>query len=277
MPYIYVNGIRMYYISQGAGHPLLLITGVGYGGWFWHKVLPGLAGYYQVIVPDPRGSGQSDKPQGPYTVEMLATDMAELLDELHIRGAFVVGHSLGAFVAQHLVLNRPELVSKLVLAAGTFGGPNVVPITAEALEVLTSREGDQLELIQRGIEIATGPGFAEAHPEVVQELIEYRLSDAVPPHAYQAQVAAGMAMASAEASFEDRLSEIKVPTLILFGEHDRVVPPGNAPLLTERIPGAQMKILSGVGHIFPIEAPEATVKALREFFGEQKYYVGSEG
>ncbi len=269
MTIAYPNGLKMFLTRSGSGHPLLLITGVGYGGWFWHKVAADLSQRYQVIVPDPRGTGQTSKPAGPYSVEMLATDMAELLDQLKTRGAYIVGHSLGAYVAQQLVLSRPELVSKLVLAAGNFGGPHVVPITPEAYDVLTNREGDPLELIQRGIEVATAPGFVESHPEIVQELIDYRLSGAVPAEAYQAQVAAGAAMIGD--SFEERLAEIAVPTLILFGEHDRVVPPGNAELLAARIPGAQVTILPDAGHIFPIEAPDATVKALVDFLGGQRH------
>jgi pimeloyl-ACP methyl ester carboxylesterase len=266
MPKVHTNGIEIYYETHGAGPPLVLIAGVGYGLWFWHKVAPKLAEHLQVIAFDNRGAGQSDKPDGPYTVPMLAADTAGLMDVLGVRGAAVLGHSLGGYVAQELALTRPELVGQLILAATNHGGPNAIPITPEALEVLTNREGNPLELIRRGIAIAAAPGFAERQPEVAQALLEYRLTNPVPPAQYQAQVMAGAAMITT--SYEGRLHEIQVPTLILFGEHDKVVPPGNAELLANNIAGAQVKILAGVGHIFPVEDPTASVAALLDFLTE---------
>lgn len=253
VPKTNANNITIHYERSGDGPPLLLISGVGYGGWFWHKQVPVLSRHLQVITFDNRGAGASDKPAGPYTTAQMAADTAELLDALGVTGACVVGHSLGGFIAQELALTRPELVSKLVLASTTYGGPNVIPITPQALEVLTNRQGDPVELVKRGIAIAAAPGFAERQPEVVEELLRYRLTNPVPPAQYQAQV-----MAGATHNAEARIGQIGCPTLILFGEHDRVVPPGNAELLAAKIPGAQVRILSGVGHIFPIEDPEAT-------------------
>lgn len=266
MPKIKANDIQIYYEIHGSGHPLLLISGVGYGLWFWHKVVPELAKDFQVITFDNRGAGQTDKPGGYYSVPMMAADTAGLLDALNIREAYVMGHSLGGFIAQELVVSRPELVSKLVLASTNYGGKNVIPITPEALEVLTNREGDPIELVKRGIDIACAPGFAERQPEVVQELVDYRLTVPVPPLQYQAQVVAGGGMAAlTDEQVDQRMKAIQVPTLILFGEHDRVVPPGNADLMAAKIANSRVKIIPDTGHIFPIEDPKATVKALREF------------
>lgn len=255
-----VGDVQMAYEIHGEGHPLVLIAGVGYGGWFWHRVVPALAEHFQVITFDNRGAGGTDKPDGPYTTQMMAADTAGLLDGLGIRGAYVMGHSLGGFIAQELALARPDLVERLILASTTYGGPNVIPITPEALEVLTKRDGDPMELVQRGIRVACAPGFAERNPEVVEELLQYRLTNPVPPAQYQAQVTAGAAH-----NAEDRIHRITCPVLVLFGEHDRVVPPGNAELLARKLPNARVKILPNVGHIFPIEDPEATVEAMLEF------------
>ncbi len=255
-----VGDVQIAYEVTGDGPPLVLISGVGYGGWFWHKIVPPLAEHFQVITFDNRGAGESDKPPGPYTTAMMAADTAGLLDALGVQKACVLGHSLGGFIAQELALARPDLVERLVLASTTYGGSNVIPITPEALEVLTKRDGDPVELVRRGIQIACAPGFADRHPEVVQELIQYRLTNPVPPAQYQAQV-----MAGATHNAESRVSQITCPVLVLFGEHDRVVPPGNAQLLAAQLPNARVKILPGVGHVFPIEDPQATVEALLEF------------
>ncbi len=269
MPTLQSNGITIGYDITGAGYPLLLIAGVGYGRWFWHKVAPGLAKHFQVITFDNRGAGESDKPNGPYTVPMLAADTIGLLDALKIKNAYVLGHSLGGYIAQELAAARPDLVSKLILASTNFGGMKVIPITPEAMQVLTDRSGDPVELVKRGIAIAAAPGFAERQPSVAQELLQYRFTNPVPPAQYAAQVAAGAGtMAYTDAMVDARMRAIRVPTLILFGEHDKVVPNGNAELMMQKIAGARVRILPNTGHIFAIEDPQATVAAIVEFLKE---------
>lgn len=270
MPYVYANGITHYYVRRGSDHPLLLIAGAGFSGWFWNKVLPGLSESYNPIVPDPRGTGRSDMPGGPYSVETLATDMACFLDRMRVRGAFVVGHALGAYVAQWLAIHRPELVGKLVLAAGSTGGPDAVPAFPDAWDVVRNREGDTVDEAIREIEASTAPGFVERRPDVVQELLGFRLSDAVPPEVYEAQVAAEEEMLNAVEGFETRLAQIQAPVLILAAEHDRIVPPANAERLAAHIPNAKTVILPDAGHLFPIEIPEATVQALADFLSASK-------
>lgn len=260
MPTMHANNIELAYEMTGDGPPLLLIAGVGYGGWFWHRLLPALAGRFRVITFDNRGAGESAKPDGPYTVPQMASDSAGLLDALGLRDAFVVGHSLGGFIAQELTLARPDLVGRLVLAATSFGGPQAIPITPEAFDLLTNRRGDPAELVRRGIAVATAPGFAARQPETARALLAYRLTHPVPPAAYAAQVMAGAAFDAAA-----RIGAIRCPTLCLAAEFDRVVPPGNAALLAARIPGARAAILPGVGHIFPIEAPAATAATIVSF------------
>ena len=266
MPIIKSNNINIAYDINGTGHPLVFITGVGYGKWFWHKVIPGLAEKLQVITFDNRGAGDSDKPDGPYTVPMMAADTAGLLDALSIKNAYVIGHSLGGYIAQELMVTRPDLIGKLILASTNFGGTKVIPITPEAMKVLTDRSGDPVELVKRGISIACAPGFAERQPQVVQELLQYRFTNPVPPAQYAAQVAAGAGtMAYTDEIVEVRMKAIKIPTLILFGEFDNVVPPGNADLMAQKIANAKIKIIPSTGHMFPMEDPKATIKAIEEF------------
>ena len=266
MPVVEANGITIAYDQQGSGPHLVFVTGVGYGRWFWHKVVPDLAQHFTVTTFDNRGAGGSSQSPGPYTVETMTADTAGLIDALGIQGAAVMGHSLGGYIVQHLVAARPELVGKVILASTNHGGLKVIPITPEALNVLTNRVGDPLDPIRRGIAIAAAPGFIENQPEVVQELIDYRLTNPVPPAQYTAQVMAGAGTAQWSGGRINRqLAANKVPCLILFGEHDRVVPPGNAQLMAAKIPQAQIKILPNTGHIFPIEDPQATINALIQF------------
>jgi pimeloyl-ACP methyl ester carboxylesterase len=114
MPTIVANGNNLYYEVHGHGPLLVLIPGLGYNGWMWHKMIPGLAEKFQVISIDNRGSGLSDKPPGPYTAQMLAADVIGLLDAFDVRQAHIVGHSMGGFIAQAIAVDYPERVDKLI-------------------------------------------------------------------------------------------------------------------------------------------------------------------
>ncbi len=265
MPKVHTNGIDSYYEIAGAGEPLVLIAGLGYSSWMWHKMVPGLAKHYQVIAFDNRGVGQTDKPEGPYTAQMLADDTAGLLKQLGIARAAILGHSMGGFIAQALALSHPELVTQLILSATNFGGPRQIPVTPEALAVLTDMKSDPVERLKRGILISCAPGFGDAHPEIVQEWLDFRIKNPILLAPYQAQLAIGMTLMSEEAAFEHKLKNITAPTLILFGEHDKVVPPGNAELLAQQIPNSTIRILPNAGHFYPFDATNAAVAAVVEF------------
>jgi len=265
MPKVQTNGIEIYYELHGEGTPLVLISGLGYPAWEWHKMVPSLAEKFQVITFDNRGVGRSDKPAGPYTAQMLAADVAGLLDALGLEKAVIMGHSMGGFIAQAFALEYPGRVSKLILCSTNFGGPHHVPITAEAMAVLSDVTSDPLTRFRNGLVVSTAPGFAEAHPEIIQEWLEWRLANPIDVAGYQAQMAIGLGLLAEAASFEHKLPQISAPTLILFGAHDKVVPPANADLMTGKIPGSQVVILPGAGHFFPIEVPAAAAQAVIQF------------
>lgn len=267
MPRTTANGIDIYYESHGEGRPLVLISGIGYTNWQWHRMLPFLARHFQVITFDNRGVGQSDRPAGPYTAHMLAADTVGLLDALGIGQVAILGHSMGGFIAQAIALEFPHKVDRLILCSTNFGGPRHVPVTAEAMKVLTDVSGDPLTRFRNGLFISTAPGWAEKHPQAIQEWIEWRAANPIEPAPYQAQLAIGLGLLQEAAAFENHLHRIKVPTLILFGEYDKVVPPANASLLAEKIADSKVVILPNAGHFFPIEVPEAASQAVIEFLG----------
>ncbi len=268
MPTIATNGINLYYELHGRGPLVVLIPGLGYDGWMYSRMIPGLAEQFQVISIDNRGSGLSDKPAGPYTAQMLAADVIGLLDELGAAKAHIVGHSMGGFIAQALAIDYPERVDRLVLSATNFGGPHHIPITPPAMAVLTDVSGDPIERLRRGIAISTAPGFAESNAEFVESWLQYRVAHPIDPAGYQAQLAIGLGLLSEAASFEHQLGRVTAPTLLLFGEHDVVVPPGNAELLAAKLPHARVEILPNAGHVFPFETPEAANRAITRFLLE---------
>lgn len=267
MPKARTNGIELAYAEQGAGEPLLLISGIGYDRWQWRRMLPGLAARHRVITPDNRGVGASDRPPGPYSADLLADDLLGLLDALGLPRAHVLGHSMGGFVAQAMALQHPERVDRLILASTHFGGPNALPVTPEALAILTDTECDPATRALRGLAVSCAPGFAEAHPDLIRDWLAERARQPLDPAAHAAQLAIGAALASPEASFEARLGTLGMPTLILFGAQDRVVPPANGELLARAIPGSRLERIPDAGHFFPIETPEAANRAVLAFLG----------
>lgn len=265
MPFVATNGINLYYELHGNGEPLVLVPGIGYDGWMWHKMIPGLAEHFQVISVDNRGAGESDKPPGPYTAGMLAADIVGMLDDFGLPKAHIMGHSMGGFVAQAFALDYPERLDKLILSATNFGGPRHVPISAEAMAVLTDLSGDPIERLRRGIVVSCAPSFAEANPEFVEQWVHYRIAHPIDPAGYQAQLAIGLGLIDEAAGFEHKLGRVVAPALILFGAEDKVVPPGNAVLLAGALPNAQVEILPGAGHFFPFEMPDAANAAVIRF------------
>ena len=266
MPKIKTNNIELYYETYGGtGKPLVLISGLGYPLWQWHRMVPFLAEQFRVIAFDNRGVGQSDKPEGPYTAQMLAADTAGLLDALGIEKAIIVGHSMGGFIAQSLALDFPSKVEKLILCSTNFGGPHHVPVTPEAMRVLSDVTSDALTRFKNGLAVSTAPGWAEKNPQMIDEWVKWRVANPIEPAPYQAQLAIGLSLMTEAAAFETKLPRLNIPTLILFGKHDKVVPPENASLLSKQIANSKVVIFPDAGHFFPIEIPEAASQAVIEF------------
>ena len=145
--------------SHGSGAPVLLIQGLGYGGWGWEPVVPGLAERFRVLTFDNRGIGGSDKPAGPYTTAELAGDALQVLDEAGADRAHVVGASLGGMIAQEIATLTPERVEKLVLCCTTPGGADGVPMPEVTVQLFQEAATLAPDLaIRRFIENALGAG-----------------------------------------------------------------------------------------------------------------------
>ena len=139
MPKVKVNGIDIYYEEHGSGEPVVMIGGLGADTTLWSKQVPAFSERFRVVVFDNRGSGQSDKPDKPYSIPMFAADTVGLMQALGIERAHVVGASLGGLVAQELVLTHPEMVDRLVLVCTTSNGPRSVrPSLWSLIPILSS-------------------------------------------------------------------------------------------------------------------------------------------
>ena len=244
--------------ARGDGRPLLLVQGLGYARWSWLPIVPALAERYRVIWFDNRGIGESDKPAGPYTAREMAADALQVLDEAGVERAHVVGASLGGMIAQELAVVAPERVDKLVLCCthpGVAYGVPMPEVTVRLFQEAPTLAPDVA--LRRFVENALGD---RPPPELVDELYRLRLENPPDPAGWQAQAAAGVTFPGVEAP-------IVQETLIVTGTADNVVDPRNADVLAERIPGATVERLEGLGHLFFWEAPDRFVRILEEFLG----------
>jgi pimeloyl-ACP methyl ester carboxylesterase len=188
-----VNDLQLFYVEQGRGEAVVFIPGLGGDHHLWHHQLPAFAQHFRAIALDPRGAGQSDKPDLPYTIEEMADDVAGLLEALGIERAHVVGASMGGFIAQMFALRHPHRLGRLILCCTSFGGPNVVPMPPESLAVFTQRTGDPATDLRRLWAVSVTERFLREHPEVLEEYVAWRVAHPQPLYAYQRQLAAALA------------------------------------------------------------------------------------
>jgi 3-oxoadipate enol-lactonase len=248
--------IRIASQEQGAGFPVLLVMGLGYGRWGWEPLVGPLAGSYRVVWYDNRGIGESDKPAGPYTAAEMADDALQVLDERGIERAHVVGASLGGMVAQELALAHPDRVVKLGLLCTTAGGAAAFPMPEQTVRLFAEFASVAPDVaLRRFVENAVS-----ARGPVVDELYARRLANPPDPAGWQAQAAAGATFDAA-----DRVGGIEHDTLVLVGDEDNVIDWRSSQVLAERLPNARLRVFPGTGHLFFWERPDEVAAALKEF------------
>jgi pimeloyl-ACP methyl ester carboxylesterase len=259
MPTVKANDINIYYEVHGQGEPLLMIQGYGRYSGHWTTLVPPFSKEYRAIIFDNRGTGRTDKPETPYTIKMMAADAKGVLDAIGIDKANVLGVSMGGLIAQEFALNYPDRVINLILGCTSCGGEHAVAQNPEALAFLFNPERAKLSEEERARQTAPflwTKGFIEKHPEAVDMYVAITLKYPTPPHGFT-----GQAAAIAGHDTYERLPQIKVPTLVIAGDADRLVPFENSKIIASRIPGAELVIVKNAGHGFT-EAPEATTAML---------------
>jgi len=261
MPQVERDGFSLYYETHGAGHPLLLIRGIGSNLEHWYEQVPIFSRQYQVIVFDNRGIGRSSDPGGPRSVKDMAEDAATVLRAAGAKRAHAMGLSMGGMIAQELALGWPELVGGLVLTATHCGGPNKILPTRETMALFDKlMSGKTLEEQMEGRKCLFAPETLAQRPGVLARYAEVSAACLAP-----AEVMARQWEAIQGFDAYDRLPGITAPTLSLGGEEDRLIPPANAELLAARIPGAQLKLIPSAGHQLLIEQPDAANDAVLGF------------
>jgi pimeloyl-ACP methyl ester carboxylesterase len=256
---IEVNGITLAYREIGSGYPLLLINGFASTMDTWNPpLLAALAAHFQVIIFDNRGTGYSSASDEPFSIPVFADDTLALMDELKISRAHVLGLSMGASIAQELVLKKPEVVDRLILVAGTFGGDTAEQMRQETWETLADKSGSPLDLANRMFSVLF-PGDWLATHDPWQYCPEVHETTSEENAARQAQAFTGW-----PGSY-DRLPGIQCPVLVITGTEDVIIPAKNAALLAKRIPGARLVRIPGAGHGLQYQCPERFTRAITDF------------
>ena len=262
MPYAVNQGVRIYWDEQGQGEPVLLIMGLGYTAHMWHRTRPRLAEHFRTIAFDNRGVGRSDTPAGPYPIALMASDAAAILDAAGVQGAHLFGVSMGGMIAQEFALQYPRRVRSLVLGCTAAGGPTAVRAEPEATQILKARAGMTPEQAAE----AVLPFIYD--PETPHERIEEDLAIRQPwlprPESYSAQLQGILAWEA-----YSRLTAIGMPTLVIHGENDRLVPAGNGKLIADRIPSAKLVLIPHASHLFLTDQPQIADEAILNFLNAQ--------
>jgi pimeloyl-ACP methyl ester carboxylesterase len=243
------DGCCLYHEVHGepSHEPLVLLEGMGGDIAGWRRNIPHLAAELFVVAYDFRGNGRSLASDEPMTMATFVDDTIALLDDLRIERAHVYGQSFGGMVAQELVLAQPERVRTLVLACTHAGHTHIVPSRAKI-----PKGEPWLQLYS--------PRFAKEHPEHVAEDLRMGSENSQQPHA-------GRRQWEAMRGFDpyERLPAIAAPTLVLHGTDDLMVDPENARVLASRIPGAELVLLEGAGHVYHSEQADRADAVVLDF------------
>jgi pimeloyl-ACP methyl ester carboxylesterase len=266
-----IHGHEMSYRRAGEGPTLLLIHGMAGSSTTWREVMPALAEHFDVIAPDLLGHGESDKPKGDYSLGAFASGLRDLMVVLDVPHATVVGQSLGGGVALQLAYQHPEMVERLVLVCAGGLGREVswilkaltLPGTEFVMPVLfppiVRRKGDELSdlLHRKGLRA----------PRIAEMWTAYsRLTESANRAAFVRTLRAVVDPGGQSVSAQDRLYlAAHMPTLIIWGANDPIIPVEHGRAAHEAIPGSRLEIFDHAGHFPHVEQPERFVEVLADF------------
>jgi pimeloyl-ACP methyl ester carboxylesterase len=252
-----VNGITLTYTDEGRGSALVFIHGFPLSRGAWQKQVDAFQSSHRVIAPDLRGLGQSEAQPGTNTMERFADDVAALLKELQTGPVVLVGHSMGGYVALAFARRHSAMLRGLVLVSTKAGADT--PEGAAGRRA--TAEKVQLEGID-GVVNAMAPKMLAAVNHDAALAAEVR--DFMEPSKPEGVIGALLGMAERPDS-TPLLGQIRVPTLVITGADDTVIPPAESDTLAKGIPGAQLRVIANAGHLVAFERAAEFNNALREW------------
>jgi pimeloyl-ACP methyl ester carboxylesterase len=251
------TGVDMKYHDVGPkeGKPIIFIHGPGSSSRDWYSVGPELLDSYRVIAMDLRGHGQSSAPECCYSLDDYEQDVIALMDSLKINSAIIVGHSMGGFVAQNIAIDYPERVEKLILVSSSDKGTDNDKYDRLYGAAQTQRGIADPEVLKKWNDTTTILPI----PEVMRTKSDNERA-ATPPNVWKGDLKSILAEDNSS-----KLSGIKAPTLILWGEQDQVFVKEEQDRLVAEIPGARIKTYPTAGHTVQWELPAEVAKDIRAF------------
>lgn len=245
------DGTRLHYIVEGTGRPLVLVGGrTSTIEAAWWRYIPALAPRFKVIALDNRGTGASDKPDTPYSTQLMAEDGLMVLRDAGETSAHWFGLSMGGMILQQLALSHPDAVRSLILGATHCGGERPPAASAPKVEGPLRRYANLYDA-----------GFIAEHPEWVEE--DAKHFGKMPLHAIVRQD-----QAVKQHNLCDRLNEIRQPVLIFHGRQDRMVPLARAEELQRALPNARLRVLDPGGHQVHSEQFPTVLRLVQDFVEE---------
>jgi 3-oxoadipate enol-lactonase len=250
-----VNGLQVAYTDEGAGLPLLLVHGFPLNRGTWSKQVEAFKARHRVIAPDLRGLGESESTPGPVSMNRFAADLHALMDYLGTGPVILAGHSMGGYVALAFAHAFPKMIRGLVLV-GTKAGKDTAEIAAARRATAEKvRDADSSVVVD-----AMAPKMLS--PANRDEAMAAAVRDFMVPSNPEGVIGALLGMAE-RPDARNWLGKIRVPTLVIAGAEDTIIPPSESEAMAEAIPGAKLTLIPKAGHLVAFERPEAFNECLR--------------
>ncbi len=273
--YLARGGLTLHVYEAGAtdAPPMFLIHGLADEADTWRHLVPPLSTQYRVIAPDLPGFGRSEKPDRPYTVPFFQDVLLQLLDTLEVQRAVLVGHSLGAVIAHALALSRRERIERLILIDGSLVARSQKVDLATMLFLIPGLGEwlyNRLRRDPRAAYRTLEPYYSRLDdlPKADREFLFQRVNERVWSDGQRrAFLSAFRNLArwipGQQRNLPSRLATLDVPTLVLWGEADRMMPVENGHALVELQSAARLVVVPGAGHNVHQEDPGAVLEAIQ--------------
>jgi 3-oxoadipate enol-lactonase len=258
MAMISIGGVSLNVEEKGQGEVLLLVHGFPLDHSMWWGQLEGPSKHYRVIAPDLRGFGKSDVTEGTVTMEQFAEDLARLLDGLNIAEPITLcGLSMGGYIAWQFALNHSNRLKRLIVCD--------TRAVADSKDTAAGREKSAEKVVAEGAVIVA---------DIMQPKL-FHQSSAGSAYVEQTRqvmlgtnplgIAAALRGMAKRPDVTGQLEQIRVPTLVICGEHDAISPTAEMRKIAEAIPHARYVEIPAAGHMAPLEKPEEVNAAIVEF------------
>lgn len=268
MPVIETNGVRTFYEICGQGPALVLVTGLGGLGAYWAPLIEVFARDFTVVTYDQRGAGQTDMPDIPYSIDMLADDLEALIVGLGLSRPALIGHSTGGAIGQVLAARRPGLLSAMVqYATWPRSDAHFNWVFRMRRALLGSAPIE--EYVHGSALFLYPPDYIRAHADTLSPALLASAANFPPPEIVMRRIDAIMAHDATAL-----LERIETPTLVLCAADDILTPPYQSRLLAEAIAGAQLWIEPEGGHSLSETRPERFHEITRAFLLGQPLPAG---